>query len=75
MAKQHHPLDRYLKHAGRSRRELAVEVGVTEASLSRIVNRKQNASLALVGRIVAATDGSVTFDDFLTTSPSRETVA
>ncbi|WP_057464488.1 helix-turn-helix transcriptional regulator [Pseudovibrio sp. POLY-S9] len=66
-----HPLQTYLDSAGMRRDDFAATVGITEQSLSRIINRKQNVKLDLIQRIVVATGFAVSADDFLTVSPPK----
>ena len=53
-------LNYYLE--GRTARELARAVGVSEAHISRLRHGKQTPSLSLARRIKQATDGAVDYD-------------
>jgi len=53
-------LNDYLK--GRTARELARAVGISEAHISRLRHGEQTPSLSLARRIKQATDGAVDYD-------------
>jgi transcriptional regulator with XRE-family HTH domain len=67
-----HPLRSYREREGISLDGLAAAVGASKASLSRIEARLQIPSLGLVERIVSASNGALTANDFVS-SASRET--
>lgn len=62
---EHHPLRTYRKDKGISLEAIAAKAKVTRTSLSRIERGLQTPSLDLVGRIITATDGALSADDFL----------
>lgn len=64
-----HALDTYLRSRGESLRSLAARAGTTATSLSRIINYQQTPSLGLVRRLVAASEGHLSADDFLAEAP------
>ena len=67
-----HPLREWRLRNGQSLDELSAIVGgITKASLSRIETGEQNPSLDLIGRIVTATNGEVSANDFLQSSMDR----
>lgn len=69
---KNHPLREWRLRNGQSLDELSVMVGgITKASLSRIETGAQNPSLDLIGRIIAATNGEVSANDFLPSSMER----
>lgn len=59
-----HPLRSYREQAGLSLDELAALVETSKASLSRIETRAQTPSLGLVERIVKASGGLLSANDF-----------
>lgn len=63
-----HPLRAYRQKHNKPLEEIAVRVGVTRQSLSRIERGKQKPSLDLIDKLVTVTGGKVKADDFL---PSR----
>lgn len=58
-------LDRYLRETKRTAADFAAEVGTTEATISRIRNRRQTPSLEMAVRVSKATGGQVTPSDLL----------
>lgn len=70
-----HPLEAYLARKGMSLRALADMAGTTATSLSRIINEQQTPSLGLVGRLIDATGGELTADDFLPKRQESEAAA
>lgn len=60
-----HPLRSYREQAGISLDDLALLVGASKASLSRIETRLQVPSLGLVERIVGVSKGALTANDFV----------
>lgn len=66
-------LDEYLDTEGaKSPAILAEEIGMSEASLSRIRRGKQNITLEVVRKIIDATRGAVTADGLVFPSASAE---
>lgn len=65
-----HPLRSFREKAGISLEELAMQVGASKASLSRIETRAQVPSLGLVERIVKASDGVLSANDFVGAEPA-----
>jgi DNA-binding XRE family transcriptional regulator len=65
-------LDRYLEGHDIKNAVFAATVGASEATISRLRNNKQTPSFALARRIRTATEGAVTFEDFL---PASEVAA
>jgi len=62
-------LKTYRERKGLSLAELAVEAKTTPATLSRIENGKRQPSVTLIKRLIAATGGEVTANDFFPTRP------
>jgi transcriptional regulator with XRE-family HTH domain len=60
-----HPLREYRKKLGLSLDEIAARAGTTKSSVSRIELYQISPPLALVGRLVHATDGWLRPDDFM----------
>jgi transcriptional regulator with XRE-family HTH domain len=60
-----HPLRLYREKVGLSLDDLAGMVDTSKASLSRIETRQQVPSMGLVERIVKATAGVLTANDFM----------
>ncbi|WP_041344925.1 helix-turn-helix transcriptional regulator [Nitrobacter sp.] len=58
-----HPLKAYRKAQGMTLEELASRVGTTKSWLSRIESGEPPGS-SLIGRLVAASDGQLTPNDF-----------
>lgn len=63
-------LDRYLDEHDIKNAAFAATVGASEATISRLRNNKQAPSFSLARRIREATEGAVTFDDFLIAAES-----
>jgi transcriptional regulator with XRE-family HTH domain len=68
-----HPLRTYRKSNKIRLRQLAADLGVTVAWLSRIERGKTTPSLALAGRLAKVTGGAVSPFDFLEKEPPHET--
>lgn len=60
-----HPLDRWLAERRRTRSWLASQLGISEASLSRIIGGKQWGGREFFQRVAKVTKGDVTANDFL----------
>lgn len=60
-----HPLDAWLSKHGRTRQWLAAKLGVSEATLSRVIAGKQWPSRNLAAEIARITGGAITANDFL----------
>lgn len=58
-------LEQYLSESGVTAAEFAVDVELTEASVSRIRKGQQNISRDVMRRIIAASDGKVTADSLV----------
>jgi len=58
-------LREYRISLGLSQADLAASVGVQKATISRIEKGKRTPSMGLVARIVEASDGALSADDFL----------
>ena len=58
-------LDQYLAKSNIRNAEFAAAVSASEATISRLRSGKQTPSYGLVRRIVAATNGAVTANDFM----------
>jgi len=69
---QTHPLKSFRDRKGISLDTMAQAVGASKASLSRIETRLQVPSLGLVERIVRASDGALSADDFLIVREAAE---
>ena len=64
-----HPLRAYRQKHDITLEQLAKSVGTSKGFLSKIENGRQAPSLSLIKRLVAATQGTVTANDFLVGSP------
>ncbi len=60
-----HPLTQYRADADVSRDALAKMAGTSRQTIHRIEQWEQSPSLDLVGRLIRATGGAVSADDFL----------
>jgi transcriptional regulator with XRE-family HTH domain len=60
-----HALTKFRRKHRLSVRDLAREVGVSAATVSRIETGKQNPSMALLVKLVEASKGKLKADDFL----------
>ena len=60
-----HPLLKYRKETGESCRAIAVKARTTAATVSRICRYEQTPSVDLIRRLVAATGGQVSVEDFV----------
>jgi len=56
-------LSDYLRTRSISRADFAEKIGLSEASLSRIISGKQAVTFSTANRIIAATGNKVTLDD------------
>jgi predicted transcriptional regulator len=65
MHKSNHPLRKYRKANGLTLRALGKKAKISDSILSRIENGQINPSWSLARRLVKATDGAVTADDFM----------
>lgn len=65
MSKPLHPLLAYRERTNLKLDELAKAAGTSKSTLSRVERRKCCPSLGLIARLVAATNGEVTANDFL----------
>ena len=63
-------LSSWLKTEGVSARDFAARIGTTEATISRIRNARAQPSFELAEKIMQATGGAVTPNDFLESAPS-----
>ena len=63
----------WLKSNGFSARDFAARVGTTEATISRLRNARAQPSFELAEKIMDATGGAVTPNDFLKRAPSTDT--
>jgi len=59
-----HPLEKYRREAGLTRRDLAIKAATTRQTIHRIEVGKQNPSAALIRRLMVATNGALTPNDF-----------
>jgi predicted transcriptional regulator len=66
-----HPLKKYRTSIGLSACEFAAMVGVSNVSIHRIESWKQTPSLSLIARIISATGGAITANDFLPVKQSE----
>jgi transcriptional regulator with XRE-family HTH domain len=60
-----HPMRRYREERGITLATLAARSGVAKGTLSKIENGLRDPSLSLIRRIIDATDGALSADDFL----------
>lgn len=67
-----HPLRSYRLSAGLTLASLATQAGLPKSVLSKIENRAVSPTMSTVAKIVVATNGAVTANDFM---PSEETAA
>lgn len=65
----------YRTARGLSQGDFAKSVGVQKATISRIEKGKRTPSMALVSRMVEATDGVLRADDFMPDPAISETAA
>ncbi|WP_158212717.1 helix-turn-helix domain-containing protein [Allorhizobium ampelinum] len=65
MANETHPLTDYLQKAGRSLTEVAEASKCSRMTLYRLMKGEQNATIDLLKRISAATDGEVPVSAFI----------
>lgn len=71
-----HPLRKFRALKGLSIEQMAGELGVSVATVSRLENRKQNISIDLARRIKSKIENDVEFadGDLLGSAPGREAV-
>lgn len=62
---QQNSLAFWLDHDGRNQRALAVELGISDGQISRLVNGKAQPSLRLSKRIQDATGGAVKMESWV----------
>lgn len=62
---QTHPLRRYRQERGIKINDLARETHVHKATISRIERGKQTPSVALVRRLISASGGTLSSEDFM----------
>lgn len=62
---QKHPLIAYADRTGKTVTAIAKEAGVSRMTLYRLINGEQNATMDLLGRVSAATNGEVPVSAFL----------
>lgn len=60
-----HPLRRWRSKQGLSLREFAEQIAVTKGTVSRYESGRRRPEWAVLDRIVKATRGAVTADDFM----------
>lgn len=65
MANEAHPLNEYLERTGRSLTEIAAAAECSRMTLYRLMKGEQNATIDLLHRISAATNGEVDASAFL----------
>ena len=70
-----HPLIDYADRTGKTVTAIAKEAGCSRMTLYRLINGEQNATLGLLSRISAATDGEVPVSAFLPIASEPERVA
>lgn len=71
MSKAKHPLVKYLNRTGRTMTEIAEKAGCSRMTLYRLIKGEQNATIDLLSKISAATDGEVPAATFI----NRESAA
>lgn len=67
MANEPHPLTEYLERTGRSLTEVADAAKCSRMTLYRLMKGEQNATIDMLKRISAATDGEVGVSAFIGT--------
>ena len=67
-----HPLTQFRAETGLSMDELAKAAQTTRQSIFRIEKGGQTPSLGLVGRLIEASGGKLSADDFLPPTPDPE---
>jgi transcriptional regulator with XRE-family HTH domain len=65
-------LDQYLSHIGVSDAEFGARIGRSRSAISRLRRGKTTPDWNTVSRIVVATNGAVTANDFLPEQASQE---
>lgn len=68
-SRDEHPLARYRRRHKLTLVELAARVGSSQAMLSRIECGEREASVPLLRRLVAVTNGEVTIDEIINAHP------
>lgn len=68
---QKHPLIAYVDRTGKTVTSIAKEAGCSRMTLYRLINGEQNATLGLLSRISAATDGEVPVSAFFPAEQER----
>jgi len=66
-----HPLKEYMRAHDENLESMALRVGTSAQSLSRICRGKQKPSVDMIKAIVAATAGEVTADDLVGAAPTK----
>ena len=70
-----HPLTIYRSTAGLSMKAMAMLSGTTRVSIFRIEKGRQWPSLALVRRLISASEGKLSANDFLPPEPNAAVTA
>jgi len=65
MSTKKHPLVRYLDKTGRTMTEIAEKAGCSRMTLYRLIKGEQNATIDLLSKISAATNGDVPATAFM----------
>jgi transcriptional regulator with XRE-family HTH domain len=68
-------LDSYLKSAGITQAEFAATLGTTQAAVSRYARGLRYPKRATLNRIIAASGGNVTANDFLSSRTQTDRAA
>ena len=66
-----HKLARHLKRLGISAADCSGRINIAQSALHRIMKQGKAPSLRTAGRIVAASNGAVTYEDLLPPSDKR----
>lgn len=69
-----HPLRTYRQRNNLTLAELALRAKTTEGTISRIERGTLRPTFELLRRLVAATDGEVTADDIIASTPASDPV-
>jgi DNA-binding phage protein len=59
-----HPLLDYSRRSGTPLRQIAKDAGCSRMTLYRLIRGEQNATIGLIQRVAAATNGAVSAEDF-----------
>jgi len=59
-----HPLLEYIRNSGTPLRQIAKDAGCSRMTLYRLMRGEQNATMGLIQRVSAATNGAVAAEDF-----------